>query len=58
MNPIRQWIEDLLACARKKAAITQIKRELDEQLFLFAIEIGRGRALIQQAVTKTQTTRP
>ena len=46
MNPIRQWIDDLLACAKKKAAINQIKRDLDERLFLFAIEIGRGKRLM------------
>jgi hypothetical protein len=46
VNPIRQWIDSLLASAKKKAALTQIKRELDEQLFLFAIEIGRGKRLM------------
>jgi hypothetical protein len=46
VNLIRQWIDDLLANAKRKAAITQIKRELDEQLFLFAIEIGRGKRLM------------
>jgi hypothetical protein len=46
MNPIRQWINELLASAKKKAAICQIKRELDERLFLFAIEIGRGKRLM------------
>ena len=46
MNPIRQWLNDLIATAKKKAAISQIKRELDEHLFLFAIEIGRGKRLM------------
>ena len=46
MNPIRQWIDDLLASAKKKATLNQIKRELDERLFLFAIEIGRGKRLM------------
>jgi hypothetical protein len=46
VNPIRQWIDDLLACAKKKAAIIQMKRELDEHLYLFAIEIGRGKKLM------------
>jgi len=46
VNPIRQWIDDLLACAKKKAAIIQMKRELDEHLYLFAIEIGRGKKLL------------
>jgi hypothetical protein len=41
MNPIRQWIDDLLA----SAALAQIKRQLDERLFLFAIEVGVGRKL-------------
>jgi hypothetical protein len=45
MNPIRQWIDDLLASARKRAAVGQIKRQLDERLFLFAIEVGFGRKL-------------
>ena len=46
MNPIRQWIDDLLAGAKEKAAMAQMKRELDEQLFLFAIEVGRGKRLM------------
>ena len=46
MNPIRQSIDDLLAGAKEKAAMAQMKRELDEQLFLFAIEVGRGKRLM------------
>ena len=46
MNSIRKWIDDLLASAKKKATLNQIKRELDERLFLFAIEIGRGKRLM------------
>lgn len=46
MNPIRQWIEDILIGAQKRAVINQIKRDLDERLFLFAIEIGRGQRLM------------
>ena len=45
MNPIRQWIDDLLVSAKKRAALAQIKRQLDEKLFLFAIEVGVGRSL-------------
>ena len=46
MNSIRKWIDDLLASAKKKATLNQFKRELDERLFLFAIEIGRGKRLM------------
>jgi len=46
VNSIRKWIDDLLASAKKKATLNQFKRELDEQLFLFAIEIGRGKRLM------------
>ena len=46
MNSIRKWIDDLLASAKKKAVLNQFKRELDERLFLFAIEIGRGKQLM------------
>lgn len=45
MNPIRQWIDELLSSARKRAALAQIKRQLDERLFLFAIEVGFGRKI-------------
>jgi hypothetical protein len=43
MNFIREWIEDMLAIATRRAAVNQIKRNLEERLFLFAIEIGQGR---------------
>jgi hypothetical protein len=46
MNPIRQWIDELLATVTKRAVINQIKRQLDEKLFIFAIEIGRGKRLM------------
>ena len=46
MNPIRKWINDLLAHVTKSAALNQIKRQLDEKLFLFAIEVGRGKRLM------------
>jgi len=46
VNSIRKWIDDLLASAKKKATLNQFKRELDERLFLFAIEIGRGKRLM------------
>ena len=46
MNPLRKWISDLLASVTKRAALNQIKRELDERLFLFAIEVGRGKRLM------------
>ena len=46
MNSIRKWIDDLLASAKKKATLNQFKRELDERLFVFAIEIGRGKRLM------------
>jgi hypothetical protein len=46
VNSIRKWIDDLLASAKKKATLNQFKRELDERLFVFAIEIGRGKRLM------------
>ena len=46
MNPVREWIDELLAAAKKKAVLNQLKRDLDERLFLFAIEIGRGQRLM------------
>jgi hypothetical protein len=46
VNSIRKWIDDLLASAKKKATLNQFKRKLDERLFLFAIEIGRGKRLM------------
>ncbi len=46
MNPFRKWINDLLASVTKRAALNQIKRQLDERLFLFAIEVGRGKRLM------------
>jgi len=45
MNPIREWINDVLDYARKRAVLNQVKRQLDERLFLFAIEIGRAKKL-------------
>jgi hypothetical protein len=45
MNFIREWIEDILAIATRRAAVNQLKRNLDERLFLFAIEIGRRQRL-------------
>jgi hypothetical protein len=45
MNPIRDWVETILRLAREQAEFNEFDRRVQRLLFLFAIEIGRGRKL-------------
>jgi hypothetical protein len=45
MNPIREWIEGVLRIAREQAEYGEFERRIQQQLFLFAIEIGRKKRL-------------
>ena len=48
MSPIRDWIESILRIAREQAEFGEFDRHLQRSLFLFAIEIGKGRRLTSQ----------
>jgi hypothetical protein len=45
MNPIREWIETMLRISRDQAEYGEFDRKIQRLLFLFAIEIGRGKRL-------------
>ena len=48
MSPIRDWIESILRIAREQAEFGEFDRNLQRLLFLFAIEIGKGRRLTHE----------
>jgi hypothetical protein len=45
MNPVRDWIDTVLTVAREQAEYNELNRKILEQLFLFAIELGRKKRL-------------
>ena len=45
MNEIREWIDMIISLSRDQAEYGEFHRKVQEQLFIFAIEIGRRKRL-------------
>jgi hypothetical protein len=45
MNEVREWIEMIISLSRDQAEYGEFHRKVQEQLFIFAIEIGRRKRL-------------
>jgi hypothetical protein len=56
MNPIRNWIETILRVSREQAECNELNRKILQRVFIFGIEIGRGKRLTPKERVRLEKT--
>ncbi len=56
MNPIHDWIEAILRISREQAECNELNRKILQRVFIFGIEIGRGKRLTPRERARLEKT--